>query len=398
MVRARRNGLLLGLTIGALVSAVFVSGFAFGTAFGRSHSAAARDSSDPNVRDFLTAYHLVMQRSYFRPFDKRQLMYAAIDGMLSATGDPHTVFLSPRDNRSAQQQLNGNSFSGIGAIVVPLGKTLQVVAPIPHTPSSRAGLHAGDLVTAIDGQPVARMPGDQAVARIHGRSGTTVRLTIERARRAPFVVNVRREQIAPITAYGRLLSHRLGYLQILSFGDTTGREVAQALAMVTAARVRGLVIDLRDNPGGYVDAAQAVVSQFVSHGVVAYEQGANKQLTPLPVTPVRKVVTLPLAVLVDAGTASAAEITAGALREDRHALLVGTRTYGKGSMQSVYALQDGSSIRITDRLWLTPQHHSIQQAGLSPDITVEPTQAAQGSSADPQLAAAERYLAAHIAR
>jgi carboxyl-terminal processing protease len=387
--------LLLGLSIGALVSAVFVSGFAFGTAFGRSHPDRLPATSDPNVRDFLTAYQLVTQRSYFRPLNKRQLMYAAIDGMLTATGDPHTVFLSPQDNQSAQQQLNGSSFSGIGAIVVPQGRTLQVVAPLPNSPSTRAGLRAGDRVTAIDGQPVARMTGDQAVTRIHGPSGTTVRLTVLRGHRGPFVVSVKRQRIAPITAYGRLLSHRIGYIQILSFGDTTRKQVAQALSLLTSQGVRSIVLDLRDNPGGYVDAAQAVVSDFVPHGVVAYEENANRELTPLLVARVHKVVHLPLAVLVNAGTASAAELTAGALRDDVHAVLIGTRTYGKGSMQSVYPLQDGSSLRITDRLWLTPLRHSIQKTGLEPNIVVGPGQAAQGSDADPQLTAAERYLTVH---
>jgi carboxyl-terminal processing protease len=192
-----------------------------------------------------------------------------------------------------------------------------------------------------------------------------------------------------------MLNHQIGDIVILSFGDQTAQEVSEALQYLQAHHARGLILDLRGNPGGYVDAAQQVVSDFLSHGVVAYEESTNKKLTVLPVLTGRSTTRLPIAVLVDAGTASAAEITAGALRDNHRAVLIGTRTYGKGSMQSVYQLADGSSIRITDRMWLTPDKHSIQGTGIRPDFTVPAgTQQVQGG-ADPQLAAGERYLLHH---
>jgi carboxyl-terminal processing protease len=391
-MNARRGGLFLGFAIGALLSIIFAVGFVAGAAVEQRRVASSVDSSDPNVREFLYAYHLVTQRSYFRPFDKHHLVYAAIDGMLAATGDPHTLFLSPPQNQAADHQLNGANFSGIGAIVVPYHGDLQVVAPLPHTPATAAGLKANDLVTRIGGVSVSTMSGDGAIARIHGRTGSTVVLTVVRGHSRPFTVRVKRAQIPAITAYGRMLPHAIGYVQILSFGDTTNSEVAQALAQLPTRHLRGIILDLRGNPGGYVDAAQGVVSQFLTHGTVAYEEGTNHQLQALPVLPRKQAPRVPLAILVDADSASAAEITAAALRDNHRAELIGTRTYGKGSMQSVYSLADGSSIRITDRLWLTPDKRSIGNVGIKPDLYVTETGIVTGGSNDPQLTAAERYL------
>jgi carboxyl-terminal processing protease len=387
----RRNGLLLGLAIGAVLSAIFAVGFIAGAAVDQRRSATSIDASDPNVREFLYAYNLVTQRSYFRPFDKQHLMYAAIDGMLAATGDPHTLFLSPPQNQQADEELNGSNFSGIGAIVVPYHGELQIVAPLPQTPAQRAGLKANDIVTKIGGVPVTRMTGTAAIARIHGRTGSYVALTIVRGSHKPFVVRVEREQIPAVTAYGRMLPNHIGYVQILSFGDTTNDEVQRAIASLKDQHLRGMILDLRGNPGGYVDAAQDVVSQFLTHGTVAYEENTRHQLQALPVISETQAPKVPLAILVDQDSASAAEITAAALRDNHRAVIIGTRTYGKGSMQSVYSLADGSSIRITDRLWLTPLKRSINKVGIQPNIYVAET-GTDPAGNDPQLLAAERYL------
>lgn len=388
----RRVPLVLSLAVGLLLSLVFVAGFATGSVFQQSRSSST-ETSDASLRDFLYAYHLVTQRSYYRP-ERQHLIQAAIDAMLAATGDPHTLFLSPNENRVAATQLNGARFSGIGAIVVRGRNNLHVVAVIPKAPASNAGIKANDVVTKIEGVPVSQISGDPIV-RIHGMAGTTVNLTVTRGGRAPFTVGVKREQIPPITAYPRLLAHHLAEIQVISFGDTTSREVSAALSFAQVEHVRGIILDLRDNPGGYVDAAQQIVSQFLSHGVVAYERGLDKRLHPLSVIPGKVLTRTPVVILVNGGTASAAEITAAALRDNGRAKLIGTRTYGKGSMQSVYALADGSSVRITDRLWLTPHRDSIQSVGLHPDITVNEIATPGGASKDSQLSAAEQYLLHH---
>jgi|SRR5947209_4219763 len=391
-MNGRRKSLMVGIAIGSILALVFLGGFVAG-AFVDRQTAADASANDPNLRDFVSAYNLVTQQSYFRPFNKKQLVYAAIDGMLSATGDPHTIFLSPPDNQSASRQLNGAGFSGIGAIVQPSPSGLEVLCQVPGSPSIRAGLRPYDRITRINGQPVSNLSGDAAIARIHGKSGTLVRLTVVRGHGAAFTVYLRRAQIAPITACGRSLGGRLGYLQIFTFGDGTATEVRQALLSLRRSHVRGIVLDLRGNPGGYVESAQSIVSEFLGHGIVAYERRSDHALVPLNVIAGKQVVHVPVAVLVDDQTASAAEITAAALRDDAHSVLIGTRTYGKGSMQSVYALSDGSTVRITDRLWLTPRKQSINKLGLQPDIRVP----AGSGALDPQLTAAERYLLGHPA-
>lgn len=369
MKRANGGGLLLGLVIGALVSAIFAVGFAAGAVFDRHEVSSVVDLSNPDVRNFLQTYKLVSQRSYYH-IGQHQLMYAAIDGMLSATGDPHTIFLPANENQTANQELNGQQFSGIGAIVVPQGSFLRVLAPIPGEPAAKAGIRENDVITAIDGRPVRGLSSQSALSRIHGRAGSVVHLTVRRSNRTSRVIAVTRGKIPAITAYGRMLPHQIGYIQIFSFGANTAREVSLALSDLTSRHMRALVLDLRGNPGGYVDAAQSIVSRFVSHGVVAYEQDPNKQLVPLRVIPHMRLTTVRVAVLVDQNTASAAEITTAALRFDDGARVFGTRTYGKGSMQSVYSLAGGASVRITDRLWLTPHKTSIGGVGIRPDVFV----------------------------
>jgi carboxyl-terminal processing protease len=218
-----------------------------------------------------------------------------------------------------------------------------------------------------------------------------VRLTIKRANGQQLTVPVRRAHIPPVTAYYRPLPHHLAYIQIFSFGSGTPGDVEQALKDARSAGSRGIILDLRLNPGGYVDAAQKIVSYFLDRGVVAYEQRSDKSLIPLNVIPGHRIVNTPVAILVDGGTASAAEITAAALRDEDHAVLVGLRTYGKGSMQSVYSLPDGSTVRITDRVWLTPKKASIQTIGLMPNIPVTPGPSLNDGH-DRQLQAAQHYL------
>lgn len=387
-----RNSLLLGLFVGLLASVVFAGGFAAGSVVTRSQSPVS--SSDKDLNEFLSAYRLVTERSYNQHLNRRQLLYAAIDGMLAATGDPHTIFLSPKESQAAGSELNGSQYGGIGAIVVKSSGALRIISPLPHRPAAAAGLRDGDVVVKVDGQPVSSMSGDAAISRIHGRAGTTVHLTIKRPHGRQLTVAVRRASIPPVTAYYRPLPHRIAYVQIFSFGASTADDVQQALREARVAGARDIVLDLRFNPGGYVDTAQKIVSFFLDRGVVAYEQHSDKSLEALNVIPGRRIVHVPVAVLVDGGTASAAEITAAALRDEDHAVLIGLRTYGKGSMQSVYSLPDGSSVRITDRVWLTPKKASIQTVGLAPSIVVPPGPSDTDSS-DRQLQAAERYLIAH---
>lgn len=385
-----RNSFLLGLTIGLAVAAIFGLGTAAGVVLERNRVGTV-SSSDRDVQEFLSAYQLLTKQYYNQHLNRKQLIYAAINGMMSATGDPHTTFLAPEEQQVASRELNGSRYAGIGAIVVPKGTVLRVLAPLPGSPAARAGLQFNDIITGIGGQPVSSMRPGTPIDRIHGKAGTTVALTVARGGNT-FVAHVTRAEIPPITAYARPLPHHLALLSIFSFGAGTVSDVRRALSLPQVRTARGIILDLRGNPGGYVSAAQDIVSMFVDSGVVAYERSSDGTLQPLPVKSGEREVRVPVAVLVDRATASAAEITAAALRSEDHAVLIGTRTYGKGSMQSVYTLSDGSSLHITDKLWLTPDKQSIQGKGLQPNLRVP---VATGQT-DPQLRAAERYLAQRI--
>jgi carboxyl-terminal processing protease len=393
MIGRLRGSFLFGLSIGLTVALVFGLGAVSGVTFQRSKEGGV-STSDRNLQEFLSAYQLLTKESYNRHLNKRQLIYAAIDAMMSATGDPHTTFLAPQEQQVASRELNGAHYAGIGAIVVQEGSRLRVMAPLPQSPARIAGLKFNDIITRIDGKSVASMGPDEPISRIHGKAGTTVRLTVRRGHRV-LTVRVKRAEIPPITAYARPLPHRLALLSIFSFGSDTADEVRKALSIPQVRTARGLVVDLRGDPGGYVSAAQDIVSMFVDSGIVAYERSADGSLQSLPVKSGERRVRVPVAVLVDRSTASAAEITAAALRDDARAIVVGTRTYGKGSMQSVYSLADGSSLHITDKLWLTPKKRSIQGKGLQPDLAIP---AVRTTTKDPQLDAAERYLLTHAAR
>ncbi|MGH2449533.1 MAG: S41 family peptidase [Chloroflexota bacterium] len=383
-----RRSFGLGLLIGAGLVGIFAAGLVAGVAINRHQNAAL--TNDAHVQDFLTAYQLVTKRSYYRPFNRTQLVDAAINGMLSETGDPHTLYFSPPQNRIANHELNGTSFSGIGAIVMPQSHYLNVLAPLPGSPALRAGIKPGDRIVAINGRDIRKIDPEAAVSLIHGPNGSRVLLTVTDPAGRARKVSLKRADIPPTTAYSRPLAHHIGYIRILSFGESTNKDVSEALGLLRPDHIRGLVLDLRGNPGGYVTAAQEVVSHFLNKGVVAYEETRSKHFTAINTVKETPHSAVPIAILVNGQTASAAEITAAALRDHHRASLVGTHTYGKGSMQSTYSLSDGASLRITDRLWLTPDHRSVHPGGLRPNIKV---QQVTDRSGDAQLRAAETYLA-----
>ncbi len=343
--------------------------------------------------DLFQAYHDVTTDSYYVPLpDRKRLIYAAINGMLTqGTGDPHTIFISPEDNAALQSSMNG-AFEGIGAYVETTSRGIAVI-PLPGSPAARAGLRAGDLIVRINGQDATAITEDQAAALLRGAAGTTVTLGIQRSGvHGVFSVVVTRGRITVPNVAARMIG-RIAYLQIAQFADTTGRDASTALHRLLTHHPRGLILDLRDNPGGYVDTAVDVNSQFLPQDdIILWEQNGQRQLDP----PMRSLgggqaTTIPMVVLVNDGTASAAEITAGALQDNRRATIIGITTYGKGSVQQEYPLADNSSLRITVRLWLTPHKHLIQNHGITPDIVVD-SPVSDGSARDTQLARALRVL------
>jgi carboxyl-terminal processing protease len=308
---------------------------------------------------------------------QRELDYGAARGMTEVLDDDYTVFLEPLLGAPLREELAGE-YEGIGVWVEHPEGEFTIVSPIAGSPAERAGLLPGDVIIAADGQPLAGLETDAAMSLIRGPAGTSVRLTIDRESSAqPFDVDVDREAIViPAVVYESLADGRVAHVTVAIFGDNTTAELDAALARAKAEDVDGIVLDLRGNGGGWVTSAQEMIGRFVPEdaGPALYqdldlEHGGELISEPI-VSGGETVFELPLVVLVDGGTASAAEIVAGAVRDYDRGILVGEPTFGKGLVQRVHDFDDGSSARISFARWLTPDQAPIPDQGLAPDVIV----------------------------
>ncbi len=403
-----KNGLNHGLaTIAAalIIVVVMATSFLAGMNVGHGSGSAAyvingapvpQNAQQP-LNYFWQAYQRLNTDSYWRPFDPKQLFNGATSGMVDTSTlpqDSHTLFFPPVDSKQANSQLNETSNGyGIGADVVMTKSGLQITNPLVDSPAQKAGLLQGDLIVTVNGRDIRKLSLTNAVDLIHGDQGTAVALTIVRpGARKPFVVKVTRNSI-PDVAAGKVGD--IGYIKFTVFGVATAGEVHDALVQLLSAHVKGVVLDLRDNLGGYVNAAQSIAGEFLPSKDVLFWERTNlgnghfsDTSTLVGSTGIAQ--HLPVAVLVNGYTASAAEIIAKALSDHGRAETLGTRTYGKNSEQEVVNLADGSSMRITTHLWLTPNKHSVS-GGFLPDIVV--TKPASGP--DTQLQRAIQYLTTH---
>ena len=327
---------------------------------------------------------------------RQQLEYAGIHGMTDGLGDPYTVFLEPEIQAPIAADLRGE-YEGIGVVVNQPDGRFTVISIFPGSPAAEAGLQPGDVLLAADGTELTDMDSTNALALIRGPVGTKVRLTIARGDEAPFDVEVERRAIeTPAVIYETVADGEIAWLRIGIFGDKTTAQLDAALQRAADEGVQGIVLDLRGNGGGWVVSAQEVLGRFVpaSAGPALYEDWAPGEADQLESKPIvngeTERFTIPLAVLIDGGTASAAEIVAGALRHYERAALVGSETFGKGSVQRVHDFANGSSARITSARWLTPDKRPIPEAGLRPDYAIPSATAAEGP--DLPLEAAVRLL------
>ncbi len=344
-------------------------------------------------KPFWEAWQIIHREYVDQPVDNTKLMEGAINGMMQSLGDAHSTYMDPTTYKEANSQLAG-SYEGIGAIVDTTGSALTLVSMFPGSPAEKAGLESGDQVIGVDRQSMTGINPELVRQKVIGPAGTTVHLTIARkGESAPLEFDVTRSKIEVPSASGKMLDNGIAYVQISTFGDNTTKELTAALKTLMAQNPKGLILDLRDNGGGYLQTAVEVVSQFQDSGTVLYEQTGDGTKKAYSIIPGGMATKIPMVVLINEGTASASEITAGALQDYGRAKLAGVVSYGKGSVQNWVPLSNNQgAVRVTVARWLTPKDRQIDKKGLTPDFTVQRTADDIKAGRDPQLDVATQAL------
>ncbi|MGC9336141.1 MAG: S41 family peptidase [Anaerolineae bacterium] len=384
---------ILALVITSLIVAAFAAGVGGTWWLMRNHTARADEAAEFQV--FWQAWHLVEDNFYGSLPDMQHVVWGAIRGAFTTLDDPHTTFLEPQPRQREKEDLSGR-FGGIGAYVSLTEEGRISLEPMPDLPAEQAGVQKGDILIQVDDTEITPEMGvDDVVTLVRGEVGTTVRLTLEREGvPGPLVLEVVRQDIPSPSVESRMLEEAegVGYVRIFLFSGRTRQELEQALAELNEQGLKHLVLDLRGNGGGLFDAAIDVASQFLDDGTVLYQVEKD---APEREFRAQGKATWPvgsMVVLVDGGTASASEIVAGALQDRGRAVLIGEQTYGKGSVQSVFDLSDGSSVHITHAQWLTPARRQISGEGLTPDFEVSSTEEDREQGRDAPLERAVEYL------
>ena len=402
------RSILIGLGLLVIVGACFVSGLVVGwftrqpvqaavpTDLFTSSTPMPGRTEEPSDLDelfqpFWQAWEIVHEQYVDQPVDDVELMRGAIQGMLQALDDPHTSYMDPQEFQQANAPLQGE-YEGIGAWVDVSGDYLTIISPMPDSPAEEAGLKPGDRVIAVNGEDMTGVDGNLVLREILGPAGTDVVLTVDRGGRV-MDITITREKITVPSVTGEMLEDNIAYIQLLTYGERTRVELRSELRRLLRENPDGLILDLRNNGGGYLDTAIDVVSEFIDEGVVMYEQFGDGREVEYRARGRGLATDIPLVVLVNEGTASASEITAGAIQDYGRGVLVGTTTYGKGSVQNGILLDDDSgAVRVTVARWLTPDRRQIHEVGLEPDVVVELTEEDWEAGRDPQLDAAVEIL------
>jgi len=340
-----------------------------------SASVTAADRSDVGLNLFSEVFEQV-RANYVEPVTDKHLIEGAIKGMLASL-DPHSNYMDAKEYSEMQVQTRGE-FAGLGMQVTMDNGFVKIISPIDDTPAAHAGLKPGDLIVAIDKQPVTDMSLSDAVDKLRGPVGSQVQLTLRRQGVDPFEVTLTRAEIHVDPVKFHLEGHDIGYIRITSFSERASSGVESAIKSLrqqAGDKLSGVILDLRNDPGGLLDQAVAVSNAFIDQGEIVSIRGRNAQDTRrFEAQPGRDLVRgLPMVVLINGGSASASEIVAGALQDHHRAVLLGTRSFGKGSVQTVLPVKEsGGAIRLTTALYYTPSGRSIQATGIEPDVVVQP--------------------------
>ena len=334
--------------------------------------------------------------AYVEEVDDRQLLESAIKGMLSDL-DPHSTYLAPKDYEQLEESTSGE-FGGLGIEVGMEDGFVKVISPIDDTPAQKAGVQAGDLIIKLGDQPVKGMSLEEAVKLMRGKPGTVLTLTIMReGESAPIEIDVKRDIIKVTSIKSRIIENGYGYVRITQFQADTGTQFTKALEALEkehGSDLDGLVIDLRNNPGGILQAAVEAADALLDSGLIVYTEGRiQSSRLRFNAKPGDVMPDTPIVVLINGGSASASEILAGALQDHQRAVVMGTQSFGKGSVQTVIPLDETHAIKMTTARYYTPDGRSIQAKGIKPDIEVKP---AQLTELDSQPFFTEADLSGHL--
>jgi len=399
-----------------LVLGSFTAGLYLGGKTGAAKPAVAGVVTDKNATpsyadkniDFSKFWDMwsLVKSDYLRqPVSETKLFYGAIKGMVAALNDPYSIYFDPDEAKAFANELGG-TFEGIGAEIGYKNSQIIVIAPLPETPAAQAGLMAGDMILAIDGADTGNMSLDEAVSKIRGPGGTTVKLSVFRASwKVPRDFVITRQKIVVASVQSKMIDQKgdadpkgqIAEITISQFSDDTIAGFDKAARAATLAGAKGILLDLRNDPGGYLDAAVEVIGGWTSDTAVI-ERASDG--TEQKYTPKRKPIfgDTPTVVLVNGGSASAAEIVSGALQDYGKATIVGEQTFGKGSVQNYQNLPDGSAIKLTIAEWLTPKGRSIDKQGIAPNVTIKNTDDDIKAGTDEQLNKALEILGKQIAK
>lgn len=379
----------------AALAALFIIGvFYSGFLFGRGDISVGSTQGRPASFNLFWRVWDLLGEKYDGELDHSKLIYGAISGLVKATGDDYSAFYTPEETEALQEDLSGN-FEGIGAELTVKESKIMIVAPLSGSPAEQAGLKAGDEIIKIDGKEAIGLSLQEAVSKIRGPKGSTVNLTVQSGEEKSRDVKITRDTIN-VSSVKWSEKDGVGYIQLTRFAEDTYGLLQQAEAELTGKGITKYVIDLRNNPGGYLDVSVDVASEFMDSGAVVIEKNRKGLSKTKSAKPGGKLADskYEILILVNEGSASASEIVAGAVKDNKRGTIAGEKTFGKGSVQELLNLDGGATLKITTARWYTPNGTNISEQGIEPDVKMVPLSEDESEGTDSQLDQALEYVRA----